>query len=203
MHRPAAAPGSPHRIPESARRRGSGTPRGAALSPSHTGTSPGCCCRCPQRWLALVVAMHGRLLLRRWGGVGAGRRGRRGRAGRRLRRRARRRAAAAPRSAQQRSSSKARPQPDSLVADWSPASHITCTTTAATPATSRRHQSNFGKSEAISYVNLSKFRPGSQQQFSYSQTPRSRQDLRGVRGVCVRLPTSESGCGRPKPAPSP
>jgi hypothetical protein len=38
-----------------------------------------------------VVAMHGRLLLRRWGGVGAGRRGRRGRAGRRLRRRARRR----------------------------------------------------------------------------------------------------------------
>jgi hypothetical protein len=58
-------------------------------------------------------------------------------------------------------------------------------------------QSNFGKSEAISYVNLSKFRPGGQQQFSYSQTPRSRQDLRGVRGVCVRLPTSESGCGRP------
>ena len=59
-------------------------------------------------------------------------------------------------------------------------------------------QSNFGKSEAISYVNPSKFRPGGQQQFSYSQTPRSRQDLRGVRGVCVRLPTSESGCGRPR-----
>eukprot|EP01047_Picozoa_sp_COSAG01_P013645 COSAG01_NODE_647_length_14531_cov_61.773489_11_plen_96_part_00 len=51
-------------------------------------------------------------------------------------------------------------------------------------------QPNFGKSEAISYVNPSKFRPGGQQQFSYSQTPRSRQDLRGVRGVCVRLPTS-------------
>ena len=50
-------------------------------------------------------------------------------------------------------------------------------------------QPNFGKSEAISYVNPSKFRPGGQQQFSYSQTPRSRQDLRGVRGVCVRLPT--------------
>eukprot|EP01043_Picozoa_sp_COSAG02_P107172 COSAG02_NODE_43184_length_377_cov_0.838129_1_plen_57_part_01 len=49
-------------------------------------------------------------------------------------------------------------------------------------------QPNFGKSEAISYVNPSKFRPGGQQQFSYSQTPRSRQDLRGVRGVCVRLP---------------
>jgi hypothetical protein len=51
-------------------------------------------------------------------------------------------------------------------------------------------QSNFGKSEAISYVNPSKFRPGGQQQFSYSKTPRSRQDLRGVRGVCVRLPTA-------------
>eukprot|EP01047_Picozoa_sp_COSAG01_P025476 COSAG01_NODE_1611_length_9738_cov_22.481689_6_plen_161_part_00 len=61
-------------------------------------------------------------------------------------------------------------------------------------------QSNFGKSEAISYVNPSKFRPGGQQQFSYSQTPRSRQDLRGVRGVCVRLPTSESGCSRPAPS---
>ena len=61
-------------------------------------------------------------------------------------------------------------------------------------------QSNFGKSEAISYVNPSKFRPGGQQQFSYSQTPRSRQDLRGVRGVCVRLPTIESSCGRPAPA---
>ena len=58
-------------------------------------------------------------------------------------------------------------------------------------------QSNFSKSEAISYVNPSKFRPGGQQQFSYSQTPRSRQDLRGVRGVCVRLPTIESSCGRP------
>ena len=58
-------------------------------------------------------------------------------------------------------------------------------------------QPNFGKSEAISYVNPSKFRPGGQQQFSYSQTPRSRQDLRGVRGVCVRLPTIESSCGRP------
>ena len=70
-------------------------------------------------------------------------------------------------------------------------------------------QPNFGKSEAISYVNPSKFRPGGQQQFSYSQTPRSRQDLRGVRGVCVRLPTTSSvarirGCGRPArgwPAP--
>jgi hypothetical protein len=75
-----------------------------------------------------------------------------------------------------------RPQPDSLVGRSAWVSDPRCV--CAYRMFFQPAQSNFGKSEAISYVNPGKFRPTStstrsgQQQFSYSQTPRSRQGLR-------------------------
>jgi hypothetical protein len=61
-------------------------------------------------------------------------------------------------------------------------------------------QSNFGKSEAISYVNPSKFRPGGQQQFSYSQTPNPTISAGSERCPrCVRTTANQRiwFCGRP------